>query len=377
MSASRTATLPEMMPTWSNAVAPAGSASPKGARIAARSRVSTESDPSASPRSSVSSSTTSARNSSALLPPLHRSQRGHVLAERLVAPRAPRSFVLPLRERPERKVEDIRRMPVVECAPPAAGDGVRAEANRDRGIGAVRRLEVRSVRARRVVERCRRGHPHDHALGEGGLIVGSGCKVEAQPEHDPVRLRHGREYVLQHPAARHPELVRVRVYHPVGAVLHGREPRHVRPPRAVAHLALDRDPPEVALAGVPLEDLRRAVHRLVIGRNDEVDARVPGGTRSGRQRCRPRRARRASARASCRAKPPAGTRTLLERVDAPSEVVDPALTAYELGLGEGSGVELVHAELPVRPIERPGPAATAHQGTEGVAHAHVHDQGAL
>ena len=58
------------------------------------------------------------------------------------------------------------------------------------------------------------------------------------------------------------------------SMLRLRQPRHTRPPRALAHLVPLEDPAEVAVSRIRLEDVGRAVTRVVVGRDDEVDAGV-------------------------------------------------------------------------------------------------------
>ena len=118
------------------------------ARSASRSRTSTTSEPSARPRSRASSSIASARKRLRTAPSLGRPQSGDVLAERLVSTRTARTpLVLPLAEGAEREVEDLRRMPVVDRAPAAAATVCEPKLIDDRGIRAVRSLQVRPVRA--------------------------------------------------------------------------------------------------------------------------------------------------------------------------------------------------------------------------------------
>ena len=79
-----------------------------------------------------------------------------------------------------------------------------------------------------------------------------------------------------------------------------------QPPPDLAALG---DPAQVAVARVLLENVRRAVLRLVIGRDDEVDAGVQVVLDLRVDDVQPRRERRASARASSRAGPPSRVST--------------------------------------------------------------------
>ena len=101
----------------------------------------------------------------------------------------------------------------------------------------------------------------------------------------PGRRRSGRERprssARKSPSARPPELVGVRVDDPVRTELRRREARHPRHPLRLAQiLARLADQMQVTVLLVPLEDLRRAVLRAVVGGDDVVDPRVAGGTRS-------------------------------------------------------------------------------------------------
>ncbi len=194
--------------------------------------------PSPAPARAVASSTTSARKRSALLP-LSGARSAVTYWPSGLSPRARREplFSHCASER-NGKCRTSAGCQLCSARQRVLDDGVRPEADRDRRVAAVGRLQVRPVRARRIVDRRRRRDPHGHPLGERAIVVGPRHEVAAEREDDAVRRRDGREHVLQRSAARHPELVRVGVDHPVGAVLGRGEPRHVRAPRSVAHLAL-------------------------------------------------------------------------------------------------------------------------------------------
>ena len=144
-----------------------------------------------------------------------------------------------------------------------------------------------------------RREAHGHALREERAVVRARQEVAPAAADDAEPVGHRREHVLQRAAARPPELVRIRVDHPVGAVLGRREPRHPRDPRVLAHVVGRlADEPQDAGALVPLEDLRRPVARRVVDRDRRSRRRHGGGTRPARRRRPPRRARGASSRAS-------------------------------------------------------------------------------
>ena len=142
-------------------------------------------------------------------------------------------------------------------------------------IGSVRDLRHRSVEAGGVVDRRVLGEAHGHPLDEGAVVVGAGDEGPPERLHDPVFGRDGAEDVLQRPATRPPELVRVSVDDPVGAVVGCRKPRHARDPFPLAQ-ALGRlgDQPQHSVAFVCLEHVRRAVARVVVGRDHVVDAGI-------------------------------------------------------------------------------------------------------
>ena len=126
-----------------------------------------------------------------------------------------------------------------------------------------------------VARESRLAETDRHALGEELPVLGSGQEVPPASPHDAETLRDRLEDLRQRAATRPPELVRVRVDHPVGAELGRSEPRHTRDPLALAHVvALLVDEMEATGALVPLENLRRPVVGGVVGRDDEVDAGI-------------------------------------------------------------------------------------------------------
>ena len=78
---------------------------------------------------------------------------------------------------------------------------------------------------------------------------------------------------MQLAVARPPELVRVAVDHPVGAELGRGQAGHARHDRRLLEPVTrspDQAKPAVALVGA--KDVRRAVHRPVVGGDHEIDA---------------------------------------------------------------------------------------------------------
>ena len=115
----------------------------------------------------------------------------------------------------------------------------------------------------------------DHALGEERVAVRTREEVPPAPSDHAVALGHRRENVLERSHPWPPELVGVGVQHPVGPEVRGGHARHPGHPRSLAHVvALLADQVEPARSLVALEDLGGAVLGAVVGRDDEVDARV-------------------------------------------------------------------------------------------------------
>jgi hypothetical protein len=69
----------------------------------------------------------------------------------------------------------------------------------------------------------------------------------------------------------HPELVGVRVDDPVGCVLGRGQAGHACPPFALSHLAVLTEETQMTVVFVRLEDLGRAITRVVVGCEHEVD----------------------------------------------------------------------------------------------------------
>ena len=103
---------------------------------------------------------------------------------------------------------------------------------------------------------------------------GRGTKCRLRAQTIPTLFGTAVSVSFRVPLRGHPELVGVRIDHPVSAVLRRSEPRHVRAPVRLSHRAGDGDPEQMPGARIRLEDLRRAVEGLVITRNHEVDASV-------------------------------------------------------------------------------------------------------
>ena len=122
---------------------------------------------------------------------------------------------------------------------------------------------------------ARRAEPRRHPLREEPVVVGPRDEVPPDAPHRPEPGRDGGEELLQVATASQPELVRIRIEHPVGTEGGGGEARHARDPLALPEVVAGlADQVEHAVARVPLEDLRRRVLRPVVGRDDEVDARL-------------------------------------------------------------------------------------------------------
>ena len=200
----------------------------------------------------------------------------------------------------KREVEDLERVPGAErhrapaprrCGSPPRSRLLRARGGRPSGgrgrsspcrpdgPGVARRTVIRSAKKRAVVR------PRQE--------VAPAATDDAEPS------RHRREDVLQRPAAGPPELVRVRVDHPVGVVLGRGEPRHPRHPLVLAHVV-------ARLAEEPQARLRARSARG--SRSSRRSTRCPsrsrsrrpraGGRRPARPRRPPRRGRAVSSRAS-------------------------------------------------------------------------------
>jgi hypothetical protein len=112
-------------------------------------------------------------------------------------------------------------------------------------------------------------------IGASAVAVGPRGEGAQERAHGAVARRDGAENARERPSSRPPELVGVGVDHPVGAVLRRRQSRHAGHPLVLAQIVPRlADEMEVALARVSLENVRRPVDRVVVGRDDEVRARV-------------------------------------------------------------------------------------------------------
>ena len=184
-------------------------------------------------------------------------------------------LVRALLHRAEREVEALDREPAAERRERAVDQGVvaaRQLGSRDAPRWTTLRIGLysdagsligASAENRTVIRSAKSSVPRTRAED-----------AEERPDR-PVARRHGREHLGQRRAARPPELVRVRVDHPVGAVLGRRETRHARHPLVLAKvLAGLADEVDVPRARVSLEHLGRAVLRPVVGRDHQVGAGV-------------------------------------------------------------------------------------------------------
>ena len=167
---------------------------------------------------------------------------------------------VPRRQRPERAVRER----VV-----SAGDG-------DLRIRAVRDLDDRPVEARRVVDRRVLRQARGHALRKELPVVGPRDERAPEALHDAVLLRDRRQHFLQRAAARPPELVRIRVDHPVRAVL--ARPR-AAPCASPTRPGAGPRPARGSGGATPSRSYRSRISvvpslRVVVRRDDEVGARV-------------------------------------------------------------------------------------------------------
>ena len=186
-----------------------------------------------------------------------------------------RALCSALAERAKREVQHLDREPAAERVERAVDDRVVAARQRDLRVPAVDHLADRLEERRRVVDRRERREADGEPLREGLVRVGAGSERPQERPDRPVPRWDCAEHVRQRCATRPPELVGVRVDHPVGAEVRRRQARHARDPfvlpEVVAGLANEMD---MALARVPLEHLGRPVLRVVVGRDHEVRARV-------------------------------------------------------------------------------------------------------
>ena len=226
---------------------------------------------------------------------------------------------------------------------PSRHDDVRERAVRDLDLRVVRAREVGTAAAPDVIRSW-----------NGRSVRRAGGRSAARaPRSDPEPRRHRAEELVDAAVARPPELVRVAVDHPVGAVLGRREPRHARHPLRLPHL---RRPPRGSRGRVRRARTRRgsptcrrlerwSVTMTWSTPQREVVARGQSSTRSASSRTRsvdddPHRLPPAEPRA--RRADGARSRTGVVRSSRPTpplEVVEPALGADTSASAEHGGVD--------------------------------------
>ena len=141
-------------------------------------------------------------------------------------------------------------------------------------IRAMRDLDDRPVKARRVVDRRVLRQASGHALRDGLPVLGPRDERAPEALHDAVLLRDRSQHFLERAAARPPEFIRVCIDDPVRAVLGRREPRHARAPLAVVHLARTRGFRGADRRARIARGSRSYRRRLMVGCDDEVDPGV-------------------------------------------------------------------------------------------------------
>ena len=258
----------------------------------------------------------------------------------------PRAFLLELRDGAEREVQDLDRMPGRRGSSPAPRHcGFRAPSRRQR-VSAMGDLLVGVEDRLLVAGMGGSGEADDHPLGEERAVVGPRQEVSPAAADDAEPVGDRRQHVLQRAPARPPELVRVRVDHPVRAVLGGGQARHPRDPLVLPHV----------VARLPHEpqDARRA-RTARVSRSSRRSMRCPSRSRSrrprggerrpARRRCLPRRERAASSRPSQRTVPrvPRHAASTTRSAARPSTTTD----------------DLLHDPPPFRRRARPGTRARA------------------
>ncbi len=250
-------------------------------------------------------------------------------------------------------------------------------------------LPDRLVQRCGVVDRRERREANGHPLEDGLAGIGTRDEDAQERRHGSVARWDCVEHVAQGRPAGPPELVGVGVDHPVGAEVGRGQTRHARDPLVLAKI-LTRlaDQVEMAIARVLLEDVRRAVDRPIVGRDDEVDAgveveREPRVDEVGfvprqerhdqlhRGASLRRRVRRLARTASRARKPAALERfePILERVDAPLARTTPSIStsvdasaanaaaSETSGAGNDSGLESPGAGTSKAPSRREGAGA--------------------
>jgi predicted O-methyltransferase YrrM len=181
------------------------------------------------------------------------------------------TFPLVLLASPKGEVKDVCGVPASERRQ-VGHDVVRSEQDDDLRIRAVRRFRMGSIRARGIVERSSSREANGHPFRKGFHVPGPRQKMTRKRPHDTERLGDGGERLLERAAARHPEFVGIRVDHPGRSEVSRRVPCHAAAPDALAHVPTLPKKPEHAPALVGLEDLRRSIARVVIGREHEIHA---------------------------------------------------------------------------------------------------------
>ena len=125
-------------------------------------------------------------------------------------------------------------------------------------------LRVRPIRTSWVVDGGLLREPDHHPLEEVLVGVRTWHEVPRQPPDDSEPRRTAERTLLERATPRDPELVCVRVDHPVGPVLGRREPSHLGSPCALPDGSVPTHEPKMAIPLVRLERLRRSVLRLVV-----------------------------------------------------------------------------------------------------------------
>ena len=225
--------------------------------------------------------------------------------------------MLALRDGAQRKVQHLDREPSAQGRERAVDDGVVPAREPDLRVCTVDDLANRLEERRGVVDRRERGEADGETLGEWRVRVGSrGERPEERPD-GPVARRNRVEHVRERRATRPPELVGVGVDHPVRTEVGCRQPGHARDPLVLPQIvAVLADEVDVPLTCVALEHVRRPVLRAVVGRDDEIGARVQVKREPGlddirlvaREECHDERHRRGSVRRRARRASSAATR---------------------------------------------------------------------
>jgi hypothetical protein len=185
----------------------------------------------------------------------------------------PPVLLLALLHGANRKMKHVDGIPAVQRTQGRL-DRMAAVVERDIPIGAV--CDERPRAERIVLLEARIADPDRHPLCEEVGDFRSRDEVAHHGVHAPKLWRDSREDLLQRPAARPPELIRVGADDPVGTVVRRGETRHLRDPLTLLEVIEVRLLNQVqhAVGGVRLEDVRCAVGGAVVHCDDEVDAGV-------------------------------------------------------------------------------------------------------